>query len=99
DELYDWQLEDLMMQRRIKPRAMIENGQQVFKADREYIIAALVKHDNPAPPRSSTVLNVFDSNVNYASPGATITANVGGFSKEEFSNVIGGLRKLLAEVP
>ena len=99
DDLHDWQLEELMIQRRIKPQAVIENGRQVYRADREYLIAALVKQDNPPPRTPSTVVNVYDSNVNYESPGATITANVGDFSKEEFASVIDGLRKLLAEAP
>lgn len=97
DDLHDWQLEELMVQRGIKPQRVIENGRQVYKADRNYIIAALVKQDSPAPPQHSTTINMYDSNLNYASPGASITSNVGGFTKEEFRNLIDGLRQLLRD--
>lgn len=97
DDLDDYQLDELMVQRRIKPQMVVEGGRPVYKADREYVIAALVKQDNPAPSAQSTTFNVYDSNFNYASPGATITSNVGSFAKEEFVNIVGALRQLLAE--
>src|SRR6267142_1422579 len=101
DDLTNSQLIDLMADRGIKPPPVIENGQEVYRAgrvEREWIIAALVRHDaTPAQPSNSTTLNFIGSNVNYASPGANITANTGEFSLEEVSNLILGLRELLKD--
>jgi hypothetical protein len=96
DDLYDWQLQELMMKRGIKPPRSSDSRHEKMPA-REYIIAALVKQDTPPPPLHSTTLNVYDSNVNYGSPGATITSHIAGFNKEEFSSLIDGLRQLLSD--
>ena len=86
-----------MVNRGIKPKRELINGREEWVAPREYIIAALIKQDAPPSAAPSTVFNVYDSNVNFESPGATITANVGDFRKEELTNIIVGLRQLLAE--
>lgn len=100
DDLKDWQLQELMVQRHIKP-SQPKDGGHARMPSREYIIAALVKQDkqdNPTPPAAhTTTFNVYDSNFNYASPGATITSSIGTFTKEEFTNLVGGLRQLLSE--
>jgi len=97
DGLLDWQLDELMVNRRIKPPKPIDSSHPKHP-DREYIIAALIKSDAAQAAQPSTVLNIYDSNVNYGSPGAAITQNVAGFTREEFSNLIGGLRELLNDV-
>jgi hypothetical protein len=98
DDLHDWQLEELMANRKIKPKRELVNGREKWVAPREYIIAALIKQDaGPSHSENSTTFNIYGSNVNYESPGATITSSVGGFSKEEFSNLIEGIRSLLGD--
>jgi hypothetical protein len=97
DTLSDAELDKLMVNRRIKPDTVIENGKVVRTASREYIIAALVKQDAPAAPIHSTTYNVFDSNFIQGSPGASVSANV-GLQKEEFKNLIEGINQLLQSV-
>lgn len=86
-----------MVQRGIKPP--LGKGDVPPKMpSRDYIIAALVRQDHPeAASAQNTTVYIFGSNVNYGSPGASITGNIGAFSKEEFANIVDGLRKLLAE--
>jgi hypothetical protein len=97
DELHDWQLQDLMMDRGIKPPPRIENGVRVYRQpEREWIIAALVKQDTqPAPPLSqSTTFNVYDSNFINQSPGASISAENIDLKSEEFRNLVEGIKQL-----
>jgi hypothetical protein len=98
EQLHDWQLQELMLQRGIKPP---EPPQGIYPKmpGRDYVIAALIKQDaDPTTGGNSTTFNIYGSNVNYGSPGATITSNIAGFSKEEFANLLGSLRDLLADV-
>jgi hypothetical protein len=97
DTLSDAELDELMVNRRVKPDTVIENGKVVRTASREYIIAALVKQDAPPTPIHSTTYNVFDSNFIQGSPGASISANI-GLQKEEFKNLIEGINQLLQSV-
>jgi hypothetical protein len=100
DHLHDWQLQELMMERGIKPPRTMETGATIYKQpDRHWIIAALLRQDNQATlkPSHATTFNVYDSNFNYQSPGANITSNARAFSMEEFANVILGLRELLKD--
>jgi hypothetical protein len=78
DDLQDWQLEELMVNRRIKPKRELINGREEWVAPREYIIAALIRQDNPSDRPSSTVINnyVTDSNFIQNSPGASITEGI-----------------------
>jgi len=94
DTLSDAQLDELMVNRRIKPDTVVENGKVVRTATREYIIAALVKQDTPPAPIHSTTYNVIDSNFIQGSPGASIAANV-GLQNDEFKNLIDGINQLL----
>src|SRR6266446_1006070 len=90
DTLSDYELEDLMINRGIKPDTIVEDGRVVRRASREYIVAALLKQDAPPAPSHSTTYNVFDSNFIQGSPGANITASC-GLQKEEFKNLIDGI--------
>lgn len=98
DDLSDYDLEDLMITRRIKPELVVEDGRPVYKANREYIIAALMKQDTPSSRVHSTTYNVYDSTFIHSSPGASITENI-GLQKEEFANLVDGIRQLLQSVP
>lgn len=75
EQLQDWQLEELMVNRKIKPKRELVNGREEWIAPREYIIAALIRQDNPPDRAASTVINnyVTDSNFIQNSPGASIT--------------------------
>ena len=97
DTLSDYELEDLMINRGIKPDTIVEDGRVVRRASREYIVAALLKQDAPPAPSHSTTYNVFDSNFIQGSPGANITASC-GLQKEEFKNLIDGIKTLLQSV-
>lgn len=95
DELQDWQLEELMVNRKIKPKRELINGREEFVAPREYIIAALVRQDNPSDRTSSTVINnyVTDSNFIQNSPGASITEGI-DLRSPEFSTFIENLKTI-----
>jgi hypothetical protein len=95
DELQDWQLEELMVNRKIKPKKELINGREEFIAPREYIIAALVRQDNPSDRTSSTVINnyVTDSNFIQNSPGASITEGI-DLRSLEFSTFIENLKTI-----
>jgi hypothetical protein len=86
EDLNDYALHELMVNRRIKPPMIIENGQPVYRIpSRDWIIAALRKDDNPPGPSHTTnTYNLHQSNLVQDSPGATATVNVTrGIAKEE----------------
>jgi len=97
DHLSDSQLQELMRERNIKPPRP-KDGCPPKMPSRVYIIAALLKDDAPRPTHHpvSNVYNFHDSNVNFGSPGASITANV-GITREEFGTILDDLRQLLED--
>lgn len=64
DDLHDWQLEELMVQRGIKP-SLGKGDAPPKMPSRDYIIAALVRQDHPTPvPTRNTTVYISGSNVN-----------------------------------
>jgi hypothetical protein len=93
ESLTDDQLMGLLADRNLKPKR-VPGGNPEYVYDRTYAIGVLLKSGNPPmspAPTHSTVINVHGgSNLNYNSPGASITQTV-GFKGEDF-------RKLIDEV-
>lgn len=98
ESLTDDQLMKMLVNRSIKPKR-VPGGNPEYVYDRTYAIAVLLKSDNPpapAPPTHSTVINVGGgSNLNYNSPGATITQTV-GFKSEDFRKLIDEMRDFVS---
>jgi hypothetical protein len=103
--LSDFQLEDIAMGQKIKPKKVIDAAGERHVYDREYIIAALVRHDresnaseqSPAPHYSIHVENMNNSALMAGSPGSTINQHF-DIRSEEFKNFVSGLRNTLAQV-
>jgi len=95
DEFQDWQLEELMVNRGIKPKREFINGREEWVAPREYIIAALIRQDNPSERPSSTVINnyVTDSNLIQNSPGASITEGL-DLKSADFATFVENLKTI-----
>jgi hypothetical protein len=91
DALPDYQLEEMMINRKLKPKRVIDGRGEQWVWDRAHAIAELMKSDNPtAPPSVSNVFNINDSNFIHSSPGASITQTLASKNEE--------LQKLLAEL-
>jgi len=96
ESLSDYQLEEMLVKRRLKPKRVIDQGRERYVFDRAHAIASLLKSDGkeaPAGPMQSTVINVRDSTVIHSSPGASITQNT-GFSSAEFRVLIDAVKQL-----
>jgi hypothetical protein len=91
ESLTDFQLQDEIINRKIKPRR-VEND--VF--DRKWAIEALLKHDREAHPAASTVIHIHDSNVIHSSPGASIAQNIGGAKGDELRKILTNLKQIAA---
>ncbi len=96
EQLHDWQLQELMVQRRIKPPEPSDSGHPKMPG-RDYIIAALVRQDNPPDRTNSTVINnyVSDSNFIQNSPGARITEGF-DLKSAEFATFVENLRTIVS---
>jgi hypothetical protein len=91
ESLPDRRLQELLIDRRIKPKRVIDDRGERFIYDRAHAIAELLKKDRgPAAATVSNVFNIHDSNFVNSSPGASITQNI-GLKGSEF-------RSLLAEL-
>ena len=95
DDLQDWQLEELMVNRRIKPKRELVNGQEEWVAPREYIVAALIRQDSSSDRPSSMVINnyVTDSNFIQNSPGASIAEGL-DLRGPEFASFVENLKTI-----
>lgn len=90
----DDQLIDMLAGRNIKPKR-IPGGNPEYVYDRAHAIAALLNDDKPpAPPvpTHSTVIHMHDSNLNYQSPGASIT-QPGNFKSDDFRKLIESVKQ------
>lgn len=95
--LTDHQLEEIMLNRRIAPKKVVDQTGERYVYDREYVIAALLRDDRPKPgptPTQSTVFNVYGSNVIHSSPGSSITQTQ-DFKGEEFKNLINQIKQVM----
>lgn len=98
DSLTDYQLQEMLLNRNIKPKRVIADGREQYVYDRVHAIGALLNHDRseaPATPTHSTVINVHDSNFIHSSPGASITETVGS-KIEELRKILIDLKNLSA---
>ena len=96
ESLPDYQLEEMLLNRRLKPKRVIDGRGDRYVYDRAHAIAALLKEDSkdaPLAPTYSTVFNVRDSNVIHSSPGASITEHI-DFSSGEFRRLIEAVKEL-----
>ncbi len=87
DSLTDDQLMGILAERNIKPQQRGYN--------RAYAIAMLLKHDNPPAPSApthSTVINMHGANLNYHSPGASITQTT-DFKTDDFRKLVENLKQ------
>ena len=96
ESLSDDQLQEMLINRRLKPKRVIDRRGERDVYDRAYAIALLLKDDGketlPAPTYS-TVFNMHDSNVIHSSPGASITQNI-DFNSDEFKQLIEAVKQL-----
>ena len=97
DLLSDIVIEEMMINRNIKPKRIVTATGEQWVYDREgHHIAVSVKVIRAQP--TSTVSNVFnirDSNFVHSSPGSSIAQNV-GIKPNELSAILGQLRQLIA---
>lgn len=94
--LSDDQLRELMINRRIKPKRVIDSRGEHFIYDRAHAIVELLKHDSPQPvPAVSNTFNIRDSNFVHSSPGAAITQTI-NVRIEELHDIITRLKELSA---
>lgn len=92
DSLTDDQIQDLMMDRKIKPKRNFDSPSRPWVFDRAHAIAELRKLDLEAPVSVSNVYNIRDSNIVNGSPGASITQSV-GVKGDELRKLIGELKE------
>jgi len=93
DSLTDNQLREMLLNRRIKPKRIVNQRGESYVYDRAHAIASLLKDDKAETPASiSNVYNINDSNFIHSSPGATITENT-GLKNEELLKVIEGIKR------
>jgi hypothetical protein len=91
----DDQLTEMLASRRIKPKK-VPGGNLEYVYDRAHAIAALLNDDNrqgSPVPMHSTVINVHDSNLNYHSPGASITTQTSDFRSDDFRKLIESVKQ------
>jgi hypothetical protein len=94
DSLTDDQLTEMLLNRRIKPKRVVNQRGESYVYDRAHAIAALLKDDRAETPSSiSNVYNINDSNFIHSSPGASITENI-GLKNQELLGVIDHLKRL-----
>src|ERR1700674_1307550 len=96
DSLSDDQLMEMLVNRRIKPKR-VPGANPEYVYDRDHAIAALLEQDKPKSPAPthSTVINMHGSNLNYHSPGASITQTA-DFKSADFRAFITDLKQSLA---
>ena len=96
DSLSDHQLQDLLLNRRILPKRVIDHAGEHYVYDRTHAIAALLKYDRSELPSSvSNVFNIRDSNIIHSSPSASINENI-GMRGEELRKILDELKKFSA---
>jgi hypothetical protein len=95
ESLTDLELEDLLINRRISGKRIRKNDRDAL--DRARAVGVLLKFDRPQPVATSTVIHAHNSNVNYGSPGATITQTI-DYKSDDFRNLIGQLKELSPSV-
>jgi hypothetical protein len=94
ESLRDYQLQELLAQRHIAPKRVVDDRGERFVYDRAHAIAQLLKTDQPkGGPTVSNVFNIRDSNVIHSSPGASITQN-SGFKGDEFGSLLAELKQI-----
>lgn len=93
DVLTDGQIQDLMINRGIKPSRVIDNRGESFSYDRAHAIAQLLKSDRPASaPSVSNTFHIHDSNFVHSSPGASITQST-NINNDELQSVVDALKR------
>ena len=96
DVLTDLQLEEMMVNRNIKPKRIIDARGEHFAYDRAHAIAELLKQDQPQTTTSiSNVFNIQDSNFVHSSPGSSI-AQSAGIRVEELQGILVALKQFAA---
>lgn len=100
EKLLDWQIRDLMVNRKIPPKRILTDRGEQWVYDRAYAIAELMKRDNPQVPSVSNVFNfqgstIQSSNFVQGSPNATVDQQV-GFGKEELQLLLAELKAFVA---
>lgn len=94
--LSDDRLREMLADRKIKPKHVVDGRGERYVYDRAHAIAALLRDDRPEPPPAptySTVINVHDSNVIHSSPGASITQTI-DFKSGEFRRLLDDVKQL-----
>jgi hypothetical protein len=96
ESLPDYQLEEMMINRKLKPKRIIDAGGEKWVWDRAHAIAELLKSDDPPAPTSiSNTFNIRDSNVVHSSPGAAISQTM-GVKGVELQKIIADLKEMAA---
>jgi hypothetical protein len=91
ESMTDNQLIAMLADRNIKPKR-VPGGNPEYVHDRSYAIAALLSYDNPPAPTHSTVINMHGSNLNFQSPGASIT-QTSDFKSDDFRKLIESMKQ------
>ena len=96
DSLSDDQLKEILTDRKLKPKRIIDERGEHYAFERAHAIATLLKGDNPPTPTSiSNVFHIRDSNVVHSSPGSMITQST-GVKGEELQKIIADLKHISA---
>jgi hypothetical protein len=96
ESLTDDQLQDMLINRKINPKRVVDQRGEHWVYDRAHAIVELLKSDQPQNLASvSNVFNIHDSNFINSSPGASITQTV-GFKGEELQKVLAELKQFSA---
>jgi hypothetical protein len=93
EELHDWQLQNLLVNRKLKPKRIVDQTGERFVFERAHAISELLKDDRQEPsPAVSTVYNIHGSNFIQSSPGASISQNI-GVKAEELLKILEELKR------
>jgi hypothetical protein len=94
ESLPDYQLEEMMVNRKLKPKRIVDGSGERWVWDRTHAIAELLKSDNPPAPTSvSNVFHIRDSNVVHSSPGAAVSQNI-GMKSVDLQKIIADLKQI-----
>lgn len=93
DMLSDGQLQEIMVNRRIKPKRVVTSRGEQWVFDHQHALSEILRQDSPSPVPISNTFNVHNSNFINQSSGASIVQHM-DFKSTEFRNLVDGIRQL-----